>query len=307
MRRRTSIRLTLALLPVLGLALAAYAGTRSGTPHGQAHLLGSYTWEAPAGQNADWFGGFSGIEILHEGRGMIVLSDRATLAEARILRSAEQITGASITKWQKLRTSTGADLKGRVADSEGLVLAPDGSLFLSFEGVARVTHHRSGGSPAKVLPRPPQFRRLPVNKSLEALAMAPDGDLYTLPENAPNPDGTLPVWRWDGRTWDQPFSLPRRNGFLPVGADFGPDGRFYLLERSFLLIGFRSRLRRWDITAEGPQNETILFESALGAHDNLEGVSIWRDRSGRLRATMISDDNFSTLQRTELVEYSLPD
>jgi hypothetical protein len=91
-----------------------------------------------------------------------------------------------------------------------------------------------------------------------------------------------------------------------VDADFGPDGRFYLLERDLTLLGFRSRLRRWDITAEGPGNEVTLFQTAAGTHDNLEGLSIWRDSTGGLRATMISDDNFLPLQRTELVEYALP-
>ena len=65
--------------------------------------------------------------------------------------------------------------------------------------------------------------------------------------------------------------------------------------------------RRWTITADGPMNEESLLETATGTHDNLEGVAIWRDNQGRLRATMVSDDNFFALQRTELVEYALPD
>lgn len=307
MRRSTSIRLTLALLPALALALAGYAGTGAEQSHGQARFLGAFTWTSPAGQKSDWFGGFSGIEMQDDGRNIIVLSDRATLAHASITRTGDRIKVAHVTKWQKLRASTGTILKGRIVDSEGLVLAPDGSLYISFEGVSRVSHHNNGDSRAKVLPRPAEFRRLPFNKSLEALAMDAAGRLYTLPENAPDLNGNIPVWRWDGLHWTQPFSLPRRKGFMPVGADFGPDGRFYLLERKFLLVGFRSRLRRWEITGEGPKNETTLFETSLGAHDNLEGISVWRDKSGALRATMISDDNFNALQRTEIVEYSLPD
>lgn len=307
MRRRTSIRLTLLLLPALALTLAAYACAGGGQSTGQARHLASFTWTAPAGQDATWFGGFSGIEVQDNGRRLVVLSDRATLARARITREAGLITAAHITKRRHLRASTGNLLQGRVVDSEGLVRAPDGSLYISFEGVSRIAHHKNGSSRAKVLPRPQAFRQLPLNKSLEALAMDDRGRLYTLPENAPDQNDEIPVWRWDGARWSQPFSLPRRNGFMPVGADFGPDGRFYLLERKFMLIGFRSRLRRWDITDVGAMQEITLFETALGTHDNLEGVSVWRDQAGALRATMISDDNFSALQRTELVEYSLPD
>ena len=94
---------------------------------------------------------------------------------------------------------------------------------------------------------------------------------------------------------------------MPVGADFGPDGRLYVLERKFARIGFRSRLRRFKWTDSALTQEETLIETSVATHDNLEGVSIWRDSRGQLRATMISDDNFLWIQRTEIVEYSLPD
>jgi hypothetical protein len=306
----------LALAFGLMLAAAAIAANRperspdrsDGARQDRAQLIGSYTWRA----KPDWFGGFSGIEVSDDGTTMTVLSDRATLARARIQRAsnvnnAGVISGIELQSAQRLRSSRGKNLMGRIMDSEGLAVAPDGSLYISFEGVSRVAHHRRDDSRARVLPRPKGFRSLPLNKALEALAIDARGRLYTLPENAPNAKGEIPVWRWDGTRWNQPFSLPRRGGFLPVGADFGPDGRFYLLERNFVFIGFRSRLRRWDITDQGAQNEVTLLETGTGLHDNLEGVSVWRDPAGDLRATMISDDNFKSFQRTELVEYTLPE
>jgi hypothetical protein len=42
-------------------------------------------------------------------------------------------------------------------------------------------------------------------------------------------------------------------------------------------------------------------------HDNLEGLSVWRDDQGVLHATMISDDNFIFVQQTQIVEYRLLD
>ena len=62
-----------------------------------------------------------------------------------------------------------------------------------------------------------------------------------------------------------------------------------------------------DRSGHAQSDEEIVFETGTGTHDNLEGLSVWRDDQGRLRATMISDDNFLALQRTELVEYLLPD
>ena len=72
------------------------------------------------------------------------------------------------------------------------------------------------------------------------------------------------------------------------------------------LIGFRSQLRRFDIVAGAVRNETLLLQTATGTHDNLEGLSVWRADTG-LVASLISDDNLNMFQRTEIVEYRLPE
>lgn len=303
--RRGVVATTLGLSLMVGLLATAtgFAANKTAAAPPQAQLAGSYVWRA----SPKWFGGFSGIEVSENGSNITALSDRATLVRGQLQRLNGEITGVELQSSHRLRSSKGEYLFGRIMDSEGLAIAPDGSLYISFEGVARVVHHQADDTRARVLPRPNEFRSLPLNKALEALAIDSQGQLYTLPENAPNSAGDIPVWRWNGQNWSQPFALPRRGGFLPVGADFGPDGRFYLLERNFVFIGFRSRLRRWDITDQGAINEVTLLESSTGVHDNLEGLSVWRDLTGTLRATMVSDDNFKALQRTELVEYTLPD
>mgnify|MGYP000671961439 CR=1 FL=1 len=302
MRRRPAIKLILALLAAAGLAAAAYAANRPGAAAGKAQYLGSYTWKL----KQPWFGGFSALKLSKDGTAMTVLSDRATLVTTEIQRRQGLISGITARRAHGLRASTGKTLRGFAGDSEGLAVAADGSRYISFEGAARVARYQTPEGRAKVLPRPKAFRRLPPNKSLETLAIDSRGRLYTLPERALDRQGRIPVWRWNGRRWSRPFSLPPEGGFLPVDADFGPDGRFYLLERDFTLLGFRSRLRRWDITSAGPVNEAILLQTRAGTHDNLEGLSVWRTPSGELRATMVSDDNFLPLQRTELVEYALP-
>ena len=50
--------------------------------------------------------------------------------------------------------------------------------------------------------------------------------------------------------------------------------------------------------------ETLL-ETRAGRHDNLEGIAVWRDATGNLRPTLVSDDNRSMLQRTEVVDYRI--
>ena len=91
-----------------------------------------------------------------------------------------------------------------------------------------------------------------------------------------------------------------------MGADFGPDGWFYLLERQFTGYGFRSRVRRFDVAGDTVHHEEKLLESPALRHDNLEGISVWRADDGTIRMTMVSDDNFRPfLQRTEFVEYAV--
>lgn len=142
-----------------------------------------------------------------------------------------------------------------------------------------------------------------ANSSLEALAIDHRGWLYTLPERSGQLTRPFPVYRFDGTRWAQPFSIPRSGGFLPVGADFGPDGKLYLLEREFSGFGFRSRVRRFAVSETGIGPGETLLSSALARHDNLEGIAVTRTGTGEIRLTMISDDNFRVFQRTEIVEY----
>ncbi len=296
MQRRARLGLTAALL-ALGLQGSA-------NPSQPAGFVGAYAWR----MDDPRFGGFSGVEIAEGGRHVIVLSDRGAWTEGWLTRDAAgRITGASLRPMVVMKATGEAPLKKSRADSEGLALAPDGSLYVSFEGVARILHYASLDSPATNLPSPEAFARMPRNASLEALAVDPRGRLYTMPEDTREKGGDFPVWRWDGKAWTQPFALPRRDEFLPVGADFGPDGRLYVLERAFYgLGGFASRVRALTLGGAGIQAEETVLQTAPGVHDNLEGLAVWRDDTGAIRLTMVSDDNQKFYLRNEIVEYRIP-
>ena len=75
------------------------------------------------------------------------------------------------------------------------------------------------------------------------------------------------------------------------------------------LIGVSIRVLRYDLGEDGfplPRTRTQLaaFESASGI-DNMEGLSIWTDRKGRVRMALISDDNFNLIQRTLLMDFEI--
>ena len=291
----------LALSALLLCAGAACATEPAPLPGPRVDYVATYVWQ----MDDEQFGGFSGIEISPDGSRFTALSDRASIRWGTVERDAEgRIRGMEPAGRARLHASNGKPLKpGRQGDSEGLAIGPDGKIWISFEGLVRVAGYDTPDSPAQPLPRPPAFKAMQLNSSMEALAILPDGTLLTLPERSGALTRPFPVWRWRNGVWDQPFSIPRSGDWLAVGADVGPDGRLYLLERDFKgLLGFRSRVRRFDLDEQGVGNEQVLLESRPMQYDNLEGISVWDDGGG-IRLTLISDDNFNWFQRTELVEY----
>ena len=288
MRLRALCTLICGLWPALVQAAPEYLGTTS--------------WRA----RDPLLGGMSAIELSEDGLSFTALSDRGAWTTGRLARDAEgRITAIDAAPLQRLKGAGDAPLRPKRADSEGLAIARDGSAYISFEGATRVLRYPRLDGPAENLPEAQAFRKLPPNAALEALAIAPDGTLYTLPEGRLDSRDPIPVWRLrPGKgAWERAFTIPKQGRFLPVAADFGPDGKLYILERQFDgLAGFASRVRRFTPDGIG---EPVL-ETELGSHFNLEGLAVWQDAQG-IRLTMIADDNFRFFLSTQIVEYRILD
>lgn len=254
---------------------------------------------------ADRFGGFSGLELSQDGRSAVAIGDRGTILRFGLTRdSAGDVVAATDLRLARLRTIGGEPLPGHLTDAEGLAETDGGRLFLSFENTARVAEYDATGRGVRTLPRHPDFDRLQGNSGLEALAIDDSGAILAIPERSGALDRPYPIYRWDGESWDIAGEIPRQPPHLVTGADIGPDGRLYVLERHFTGLVFRSRVRRF--APDGSNGETLIDLGGLGA-GNLEGIAVWRDGAGALRITMIADDNFSPLQATHVVEYVLSD
>ena len=284
-----------AFLGALGL-LATLAGPAVAET---AEHLGSYTWR-PGWHGA---GGYSALWLDEDGASFVALSDRGRWVRGVLSRDDEgAVADVAVSDRGTLRGIGGAELPpGRGRDAEGIART-GGAFVVSFEGDHRVVRYDPISGPAIGMPRPRAWRDLLVNSGFEALAAAPDGTLLAIVES--NGGRDFPVWRFDGESWAVAFDLSRDGRFTPVGADVGPDGRLYVLDRAYELIGFRSRLR--SLALDG-SDERELMRTPLRRHDNLEGLSVWRGADGRLRATMISDDNLRAFQVTEFVDYVLED
>ncbi|MGR3796204.1 esterase-like activity of phytase family protein [Vannielia sp. SX4] len=300
MRRRSKLGLSLTALALCtGLALAA----------GQSGRVVSVS--LGASDEAARFGGFSGIEVSDDGTRFWALSDRAALAEGRLIRNESgKLTGLEVERHARLIDPDGHLVDGYESDAEGLARRANGRFYISFEGYHRVWTYRGDdimeGGEAAWLPRHPDFKNMQRNSALEALAIDAEGALYTLPERSGSYSRPFPVYRYADGAWAKAGAVERQGEWLPVGADFDDKGRLTLLWRHFTGYGFSSRITRHEMTGKIWPSE-VLYETNPLTHGNLEGLSLWRDAGGQLRAVMVSDDNFKGYQRSEIVEVLLPD
>ena len=278
-----------ALIAALPALLAACAQAPDGPS-----FMGAVAWDHPDERH----GGLSGVEIGARGREVTAITDRSVLVTGRIARRGGVPVAIEDTRHHAMTTPEGGELRGYASDSEGLAVDEAG-VAVGFEGYHRVWRFDREGRGTERLPLLDALSRLPGNSGPEAVAIDPAGGVLAIPER---PAGdAFPVWRWDGE-WREVARLRRRGPMKAVGADVGPDGLLYLLERRLTPLGFRSRVRRFALDGTG---EETLLETPPGRHGNLEGLAVWRDGGGVLRLTMVSDDNFLPFQRGEIVEYRL--
>lgn len=299
MLSRFSVAL-IALLP--GMSLAAETPLAQKAPG--VTYLGKMPWFDRGSRQG--FGGFSGLEVSADGTSFRAITDNALTVTGRFVRDEGVITDLEVDPLEALLFADGSPIwaNGDAKDAEGLAALPNGEFVVSFEGQHRLSMFGPDRR-ARDVPAAPEFASFGKNSGLEALAVDAQGALYALPERSGRLTHPFPVYRFQDGQWDVAFHIPRDEGFLPVGGDFGPDGLFYLLERAFPGYGFKSRVRRIAFDDTGITRDERLFTSITGAFDNLEGLSVWQDAEGHIRLTMLSDDNYKWFQQTQFVEFSL--
>jgi hypothetical protein len=264
------------------------------------------------------FGGLSGLRLDAKGERFIAISDHGSWFTGRILYRGREMTGLDDVEAAPLLGPDGRPITARGwFDSESIAL--DGSfVYVGLERVNQILRFdfakgftRSRGEPIAV---PPPLRKLPRNKGLEGLVMVPKGmslagTLIAFSERGLDAEGNLIAFLIDGKTPGQ-FAIHRTDQFDISDAVLLPSGDLLILERKFSWLGgLGIRIRRIALASVAPGavvDGPAIFNADLGNEiDNMEGIDAHVTPEGDTVLTMVSDDNFSLLQRTLLLQFTL--
>ena len=264
------------------------------------------------------FGGLSGIRLDAKGERFIALSDRGSWFTGRILYSGRAMVGLDEVEAAPMLGSDGRPITTRGwFDSESIAL--DGSfVYVGLERVNQVLRFDFSqgftGARGEVVPMPAAVKKLPNNKGLEALVFVPKGlplagTLIAMSERGLDRNGNLMAFLVGGPSPGQ-FSVRRTEDFDISDAALLSSGDLLVLERKFsLLSGIGIRIRRIPLATIAPGalvDGPAIFNADLGQEiDNMEGLDAHLTAEGDTVLTMVSDDNFSLIQRTLLLQFTL--
>jgi hypothetical protein len=264
------------------------------------------------------FGGVSAIRVQGDGARFIAATDKGWWLRGRITYEGKQPTGIVDAEMAPMLGPDGASLASRRWYDTEAIAQDGGTLWVGLERVNRIVRFDYGkdgllarGQPIEV---PPGIRTLPNNKGLESLVFVPrslplGGALIAISERGLDADKNLLAFLIGGPR-PGTFAVKRSADFDISDATLLPSGDLVILERKFSWTsGLFIRIRRIalaDVRPAAVVDGPVLFEGDLSyAIDNLEGISAHRTAEGETVLTLVSDDNFSALQRTLLLQFSL--
>jgi hypothetical protein len=260
----------------------------------------------------------SGLRLDKKGERFIAISDKGGWFTGRIVYNGREMVGIDDVEASPILGPDGKPITSRGwFDTESIAL--DGSLvYVGLERVNQVLRFDFAKgftrAPGEVVPLPAAARKLPYNKGLEALVVVPKGfalagTLIAISERGLDAGGNIIGFLVGGRTPGQ-FGVRRTENFDISDAVLLPSGNLLLLERKFSLLGgVGIRIRRVALASIAPGavvDGPAIFNADLGDEiDNMEGIDAHVTEQGDTVLTLISDDNFSMIQRNLLLQFTL--
>jgi hypothetical protein len=270
------------------------------------------------------FGGYSALALDPSGQSLLAISDAGTWLRATLDYDGRRLKALTDVVLGPILGADGKPLRDdAMRDSEGMALVDGdisrGTAYLSFERKHRIARYpftaERFGPPSGTLPLPQGAKAMSSNRGIEAMAFIRagklKGTLVAFAEGLADKRGNLRGWLIGG---PQPkgIVLRRLGGYDITDAAALPDGGIVVLERRFRFSeGIKMRIRR--ISADELRRAALIEgEVLLDANDslnidNMEAIAAHRAASGETVLTLMSDDNFSALQRTLIFQFTLPE
>ena len=264
------------------------------------------------------FGGISAIHLDAQGTRLLGVTDNGSWLRGRIVYRAGRPAGITDAE---MAPSLGHDGKLLAAhgwyDSESLTES-DGQFYVGIERVQEIVRFDVGrdglaarGEPITV---PADFKTLTRNKSLECLVAAPKGSaqagaLIAVTERSLDAAGNVRSYVIKGDHITR-FTVKRSGEFDVTDCAILPPADLLLLERRYsLATGLGMRIRRIPLGAiksGAVVDGHPLIEADLAYEiDNMEGMAVHRNARGETMITLVSDDDFSPIQRNLLLQFAL--
>ena len=296
---------------------------RIGAP--EATRFGALEWRGgiEIESDLDHFGGLSSLVLLDDDGGFAAVSDTGVWLISKIVEDdAGRPIGLGPATLQPLQGTDGRPLLGKeLSDAESLALRDEDGHRVAYIGFER--RNRVLAFPLDTAARPgrPRNVRLPFatrelrySKGLETLAFAPPqgahaGALIAIAERSLDKQGNILGWIIGGPRPGR-FSVKRHDEFDITDGAFLDNGDLLLLERRFRPSdGVAMRIRRIAAGELAPgktiDGDYLIDADMRYAIDNMEGLAVRRNARGETEITLISDDNFSILQRTLMLPFVL--
>lgn len=264
------------------------------------------------------FGGISGIHVEPDGSHFLAATDRGSWLRGRIVYRDGKPDAIADAEIAPILGPDGKPLAERGWFDVEAIAERDGMFYLGIERVEQIVRfdYRKHGVLARGEPIavPPDFKTFASNKGIECLAAGPKGStlaghLIVVTERTLDAAGNLRSFLIKGDRVER-FSVKRSDGFDISGCTVMPPGDLLLLERHYSPArGVALRIRRVPLAAlkaGASVDGEVLIVADLGYQiDNMEGISVHRNAAGETILTLVSDDNFSFIQRNLLLQFAL--
>jgi len=273
---------------------------------------------------ADNFGGLSGLGFTGPDGRLVMVSDRGNFVSGQLLHDDAgvplSLIGVTVSP---IQNSSGRDLtRAYTKDAEALtVVVRDevpAAVRVGFENLTRVADFTlADGVPsgaAREINIPDWLSDTRTNATLEAVCIAPPtspvaGSTLLLTEGIIDDDGQHSAYLL-GRNDKGPLSYISGDGTNPTDCAFLPNGDLLVLERGIAFLSFNMRLFRIPAAEVKPgahlRGAELLYASGADI-DNMEALAVHPGPDGRMRITIVSDNNFNDWERNLLLEFSLPE